>query len=302
MHLQKKDMNVTTMYPGTEGFSFSSLNFANLVMIGRNSNSGDFKDFESWAKVKPPVFSLAAPVMRSSRLKIMNSKEHNDFTFPNATDTLWAKIADVADPFAKDLALDAEQMIDYSTATHSFVKYGADSLEATHSAKLLATVIAPDTLGGGRVLAARWEAGVETYPESGMVPTNVWSYMAVSGESLTENGYKMMLNEVEYLASMYEIPDVVPVESITITSEGDANTLKVGYTLQMYATIMPEDASNQDLVWSVSDATLATIDQNGLLTGLKPGGFMPCNVICSNSDGMTGTGIYFYKCSSCFSG
>jgi hypothetical protein len=233
--------------------------------------------------------------MRSSRLKIIKSSEHNDFTFPNITDTLWTKIADVNDPFAKGIALDADQMVDYSTATHSLVKFGADSLEATHNAKLLATVIAPDSLGGGRVLAARWEAGVETYPGSGMTPTNMWSYLAVSGFTLTDNGFKMMLNEIEYLANQYEIPDVVPVESIRVSSEGDANTLKVGYTLQMYATIMPEDASNQDIVWSVSDTTLATINQKGLLTAVKPSGFSPCNVIATNSDGMSGMVSIFIK-------
>ena len=85
------------------------------------------------------------------------------------SDILWAKIADPGDPIANGLPLDADNMVDYSTGTHSLVKYGADSLEATTSAKLIATAIAPDTLGGGRVLACRFAAGVETYPGSGMI-------------------------------------------------------------------------------------------------------------------------------------
>ena len=97
----------------------------------------------------------------------------------------------------KDLTLNADNMIDYSTGTHSLVKYGADSLEATNSAKLIATAIAPDTLGGGRVLGCRWQPGVETYPGSGMVPVSPWTYMAVSGSSSTSNGLQMLLNEVE---------------------------------------------------------------------------------------------------------
>ena len=103
--------------------------------------------------------------------------------------------------------LNADSMIDYSTATHSLVKYGADSLEATTSAKLLATAIAPDTLGGGRVLACRFQAGVETYPGSGMIPTSVWSYIALSGFSLTSNGLQMCLNETEYLLSKLQIQE-----------------------------------------------------------------------------------------------
>ena len=53
-----------------------------LVVIGRNMNSGDFKDTESWSKVEVPVLFLSAPAARSSRLKLLNSKEHNDFTWP----------------------------------------------------------------------------------------------------------------------------------------------------------------------------------------------------------------------------
>ena len=77
-------MMLQVTYPGTEGWDFSMLNFADLVVIGRSSNSGDFKDTENWSKVEPPVISLAAPVMRSSRLKFFNSGEHNDFTFASS--------------------------------------------------------------------------------------------------------------------------------------------------------------------------------------------------------------------------
>ena len=293
--LIKEGHEVVKTYPGTEGWSFSSLNFANLVIIGRISNSGDFKDTENWAKVKPPVFSLAAPVMRNSRLKIINSSEHNDFTFASETDTLWTKIADFDDPIAMGLPMDADSLVDYSTATHSLVKYGADSLERTSSAKLLATVIAADTMGGGRVLAARWPAGVETYTGSGMIPTNVWSYMAVSGFTLTENGLQMLLNEVNNLAVMYEIPDVVPVTKIVVTPVDTLiNTVAVGATLQMVATVLPEDATNRDVIWSVDDTTKATIDSiTGLLTGVKENIFAPVIVIATNSDGMKGTAAIF---------
>ena len=290
--LTKAGHEVVKTYPGTEGWSFSSLNFANLVIIGRNSNSGDFKDTENWAKVKAPVFSLAAPVMRNSRLKIINSSEHNDFTFASETDTLWAKIADFDDPIAMGLPMDSDSLVDYSTATHSLVKYGADSLERTSSAKLLATVIAPDTLGGGRVLAARWPAGVETYPGSGMMPANIWSYMAVSGGfTLTDNGLQMFFNEVNSLAGMYEIPDVVPVTKIVVTAfDTLINSVTEGATLQMVATVFPEDATNQDVIWSVDDPTKATIDSiTGVLTGVKANVFAPVIVIATNSDGMSGT-------------
>ena len=64
----------------------------------------------------------------------------------------------------------------------------------------------------------------------------------------------MFLNEVNYLAGMYEIPDVVPVTKIVVTAfDTLINTVAEGATLQMVATILPEDASNQDVIWSVDD-------------------------------------------------
>jgi uncharacterized protein YjdB len=66
---------------------------------------------------------------------------------------------------------------------------------------------------------------------------------------------------------------IVLVTGITVTGAGDATTITaVGGTLQMSAAITPAEATNQDVVWSVSnDAGEATIDTTGLLTAVKNG-------------------------------
>ncbi len=228
----KQGYDVEVKYPGTEGWDFSLLNFADLVVIGRSMNSGDFKDIESWSKVEVPVLSLSAPAARSSRLKLFNSGEHNDFTFASGTDTLWVRIADDRDPIVRGLSLTGDS-IDYSTATHSLVKYGADSLEATSSATLLATALAPDTLGGGRVLACRFQAGVETYPGSGMIPTSLWSYIALSGFAVTDNGLQMIFNEAETLLKMSQENK----KKIIFVTQGDSlfvdALIKEGYDVEV---------------------------------------------------------------------
>ncbi|MCQ6963464.1 hypothetical protein PV02_10110 [Methanolobus chelungpuianus] len=62
----------------------------------------------------------------------------------------------------------------------------------------------------------------------------------------------------------------VPVTSITVT--GAATTVENGKTLQMTATIIPADATNKDVTWSVVAGTCnATVNQAGLLTGTKAG-------------------------------
>lgn len=47
--------------------------------------------------------------------------------------------------------------------------------------------------------------------------------------------------------------------------------LEQGTTLQLDAKIRPSTAPNQNLVWTSSDPSVATVDENGLVTGLKAG-------------------------------
>ena len=67
----------------------------------------------------------------------------------------------------------------------------------------------------------------------------------------------------------------IPVENITVTSEGGATSIDVNNgTLQMYAEVEPSFATNQVVYWSVTPGTgMATIDQDGLLqaTGFSSG-------------------------------
>lgn len=72
----------------------------------------------------------------------------------------------------------------------------------------------------------------------------------------------------------------IPVESITIsmvrqgevsTLDNAGNTLPVGGTLQLKATVYPENATNKDVVWSSSDETIASVNEMGLVTAVKIG-------------------------------
>ena len=62
--------------------------------------------------------------------------------------------------------------------------------------------------------------------------------------------------------------NAVAVESISVRGEGDATTIDVdGGTLQMYADVLPEDATNQAVFWSIVPGTAyATINSDGLLS------------------------------------
>ena len=48
-------------------------------------------------------------------------------------------------------------------------------------------------------------------------------------------------------------------------------TVGVGGTWQLNATVEPEDAQNRSVTWESSDETVATVDENGLVTGKSAG-------------------------------
>jgi len=62
------------------------------------------------------------------------------------------------------------------------------------------------------------------------------------------------------------------VTDITVTSSGEATDIGVGETLQMSAEVLPEDAVDRTVTWNVTNGTgEASINADGLLTGLEPG-------------------------------
>ena len=60
-----------------------------------------------------------------------------------------------------------------------------------------------------------------------------------------------------------------PVTGIQLSQK--SLTLRPGETAQLEATITPEDAVTSALHWTSSDESVATVDQNGLVTALKEG-------------------------------
>ena len=64
----------------------------------------------------------------------------------------------------------------------------------------------------------------------------------------------------------------VTVENIAITdlALSDVSVVK-GSTVTVTPTIAPPDATNKDLTWEIVDPTIATVDANGVVTGVKVG-------------------------------
>lgn len=60
----------------------------------------------------------------------------------------------------------------------------------------------------------------------------------------------------------------IPITNISIIGN---NEISVAGTLNLSAEITPSNASNKDIYWSVNNVRVATINQSGILTGLKEG-------------------------------
>ena len=92
--------------------------------------------------------------------------------------------------------------------------------------------------------------------------------------------------------SGYVGPVTIPVTSITVTGAGAAVSVLNGGTLQMSAAVLPANATNQTVTWSVTNGTgSATINSiSGLLTATGAG-TVTVTASATDGSGITGTEV-----------
>ncbi len=59
------------------------------------------------------------------------------------------------------------------------------------------------------------------------------------------------------------------VSGVTITN-AKGQAVEKGQTIKLHATVSPSNASNKKIIWKSSDKTKATVDQNGIVTAIRP--------------------------------
>ena len=127
----------------------------------------------------------------------------------------------------------------------------------------------------------------EFSPENTTDKTIVWTTSDESVISVSEDGEitANKLGTATITATHKELTDSIDIEvkpidaeSIEIilpdeTETNDNGTPKVnkGSEIQLKAEVLPENTTYKDIEWSVSDETIATIDENGLLTATATG-------------------------------
>ncbi len=134
-----------------------------------------------------------------------------------------------------------------------------DKTEATmtvgETLQLNATVLPADVTNGD-VTWSTSDATIATVDENGLVTA-----LAVGNVTITAT----TADGTELTATC--AITVNPIVATSITLDKTEATMLIGETLQLTATVLPENVANGDVTWSTSDATIATVDENGLTNG-----------------------------------
>lgn len=62
--------------------------------------------------------------------------------------------------------------------------------------------------------------------------------------------------------------EIIAVSSVTISG---GTSVEVGRTMQLSAIVAPDNATDKTVIWSSSDQNIATVNENGLVTGVASG-------------------------------
>lgn len=75
--------------------------------------------------------------------------------------------------------------------------------------------------------------------------------------------------EIKLKSSTNPKDDNIAVTGVTITSASEK--IKVGKSTTFIATVAPNNATNKKVTWSSNDESVATVNENGVVTGVKEG-------------------------------
>ena len=112
-------------------------------------------------------------------------------------------------------------------------------------------------------------------------PKDVTSSASFSGYDMSTSGTQTVTVSYGGKTATYDITvSAIPVTGITLnTNEAE---IEVGQTLQLTATVAPENATNKEYSWSSSDEDVATVDENGLVSAIAAG---PATITVTTTDG-----------------
>ena len=145
--------------------------------------------------------------------------------------------------------------------TGVWLDYGGITVSVGGTVQLNATVEPEDAENK----SVTWESSdetVATVDENGLVTGKSAGSATVTVRTV-DGGYTAQCSVI------VEGEEIVAVTGVRLDYEDI--TVDVGGTWQLNATVEPEDAENKSVTWESSDETVATVDENGLVTGKSAG-------------------------------
>ncbi len=133
------------------------------------------------------------------------------------------------------------------------------SLNIGETVKLTATVL-PDDSPDKSVSWTSSVPGIASVDENGLVTAISEGEATIT--AITNDGSELTASCTISVKEIF-------VESIILNLE--SASVEVGETVQLIATVLPENASYKSYIWGSMDETIATVDDNGLVTAVSAG-------------------------------
>ena len=127
------------------------------------------------------------------------------------------------------------------------------------------------------------ESALSVFKDSGSIPAFAkGSVSALVSENLIKGypngtfGPQAQITRAESLVMVYRTStgDIEADETVKVTGvelDKTSVTISVGSTTRLKATVKPADATNKKVEWTTSDKEIATVDDDGLVKGVKVG-------------------------------
>ena len=144
------------------------------------------------------------------------------------------------------------------TATAISLDYESANLGVGKTLKLTAT-ITPETATSQEVMWSSSNEDIATVNQKGKITGKKNGYVTITATALDGSDEE----------ASCEVRVVNPVKSISISD--NYVTLFVGDTEELKVTVKPSDATFKTAIWTSSDTSVAIVDDEGVVTGLKAG-------------------------------
>lgn len=133
----------------------------------------------------------------------------------------------------------------------------------------LDAIVSPENISDDRVVWQNNGANMELLDEEEGI------FKAIKkGNNSVQTNTVLRGNRVGTNEGVFSIKTLQIVEPDVYTGGVEldkAASVNMGKTIQMNAKVLPENATNQKVVWKIADTSIATVDSNGLVTALKEG-------------------------------